>query len=289
MPDANIGEGKGRAVDHRHCPVAVTGTVASAQVGNVDSVGYRIDRYAVGGDPRTNAGVGEGRAVDHRYGSVRGALAGRIAVAITGNVNLVGDRIDRYRTRVVSADGDIGGGKGRTVDRRHGGASTSGVVAALVGDIDLVGSRFDVQGVGIDSHIHRGGAVGRAVDYGHCPATVGGGTRGIVAARVWNVNFVGYRVDHYAVGPTPGGDSGNDGIARAVNHRYRPRAAAGGIVAVLVGDVDPVGDRVHRHAVGIVPHMDRQGVVSRPVNDGHCPTARTAGIGTAPICTSGGA
>ena len=46
---------------------------------------------------------------------------------------------------------------------------TVGIVAALVGDIDLVGHRVDVQADGIDSHIDRGGVVGRAVDGGHRP------------------------------------------------------------------------------------------------------------------------
>src|ERR1019366_9397170 len=302
-PDTNVGEGKGRAVDHRYRPIeGLAGGIAAAFVGNVDFVGGRIDRHGVRPEPGSNAGVGRGPAVDHRYRPVGVALAGNIAVAIGGNVNLVGDRIDRCRIRIISADGDIRGGKARAVNHRHSGcALTAEVVAAVIGHVDLVSHRVDVYTIGIDPHSDRSWVIGHAVDDRHCPGTaVGGvgGAGGIGAARVCHVNLVshqvdywggraspsvnsrsdgivhavnhahrpavgiarevgaamvcdvdvvGHRVHRYAVRITLNGDGGNDGIAHAVNHRYRPVARAGGVAAALVGDVNRVGHRVHRH------------------------------------------
>ena len=182
-------------------------------------------------------------------------MAGEIAVAIAGNVDLIGDRIDRYGVGKTSADGDIGGGQGGAVDRRHGGrAGTVGIVAALVGDIDLVGSRIDVHGVGIISHIDRLGVVGHSIDYGHRAGNVGRTADGTVAASVSNVDLVSYRVDHWGGRGKSDGNRSRDGIARAVDHRHRPAATE--IVATLVGDVDLVGHRVHYYAVGTTASGD---------------------------------
>src|ERR1019366_8306630 len=280
----------------------LAGGIAAALVGNVDFVGGRIEGHGARVGSGSNAGVGKGPAVDHRYRPVGVALAGNIAGALGGNVNLVGTRIDRYRLREISADLDIRGAKAHAVNHRHGGrASTVGIVAAVIGHVDLVSHRVDVYTIGIDPHADRSWVIGHAVDDRHCPGTAvggGGGAGGIGAARVCNVNLVSHRVDYwggraspsvnsrsdgivhavnhahrpvvgiarevgaarvcdvdvvghrvhrYAVRITLNGDGGNDGIAHAVNHRYRPVARAGGVAAALVGDVNRVGHRVHRH------------------------------------------
>src|ERR1019366_9226847 len=97
------------------------------------------------------------------------------------------------------------------------------------------------------------------VNHAHRPAV--GIAREVGAAVVYGVDFVGNRVHRDAVGLTPDGDGGNDGIAHAVNHGYRPVARAGGIAAALVGDINPVGHRVYRQGGGKVSHIDRGGVV----------------------------
>src|ERR1039458_10287626 len=94
---------------------------------------------------------------------------------------------------------------------------------------------------------------------------------------------------------TPGGDGGNDGIAHAVNHRYRPATRAGGIIAAVVGDVDLVGQRVYRHAVGIESHIDNTLSVNVGFNPyGVAVNSLTNKIyvanhcGNDPACASGG-
>ena len=236
----------------------------------------------------------------------------------------------------MPADGDLGSGKGRAVNHRHGGvAYTVGIVAAVICHVDLVCNRINIQTPGPDSHVDGDGVVSRTINHSHRPGTMRTwGAGRIVAATVWNVDFISDRVDHWRVrkrpnsngfndsiahavnyrhraavglaggiaasvgdvnlvgsrvhcrpiGKTPNGDGGNDGIARAIDHAHRAAVGlAGGIVAAEVGNVDLVCHRVHRRIVRTSSHIDRDGVVGRPVDDGDRPEACTVGIGTAAI------
>src|ERR1019366_5005773 len=235
-------QGGGRSsINHRDCPVVGSARrVVAAKVWHVNPVSRCVDRQPVRVTPDTNVGEGKGRAVDHRYRPIEG-LAGGIAAAFVGNVDFVGGRIDRHGVGPEPGS-NAGVGKARAVNHRHSGcALTAEVVAAVIGHVDLVSHRVDVYTIGIDPHADRSWVIGHAVDDRHCPGTAvggGGGAGGIGAARVCNVNVVGHRVHCYAVRITLNGDGGNDGIAHAVNHRYRPVARAGGVAAALVGDVN---------------------------------------------------
>src|ERR1019366_7974634 len=43
VPDANVGEHKGSAINDCYCPVALTGRIDAAIVGNINLVGDRVD------------------------------------------------------------------------------------------------------------------------------------------------------------------------------------------------------------------------------------------------------
>ena len=175
----------------------------------------------------------------------------------------------------------IDGVNNDTVSRTKGQptAGGGGIVAAVICNVNLVGHRVNHRDARTSSYGNGRGGKGRAVNYRHRPAL--GPARDVVAADVGNVDLIRHGVHCHRVGRLPDGNI-LGGKGRAVNYRHRPAKgrARPNVVAAHVGNVDLIRHRVHCHRVGSGPHTDRDGIVGRSVDDGHCPIARTAEIVT---------